>query len=203
MTIYCRLRKWHFWATIYMICSAFFEPCRTITWGNLRGMPRSHQCFTAGAPMWVMAEIPTASSRRVACCPSSTPPFQPSPIRMLKKQQVRWVLLKTLLGSQKEEKVWEHWFDPSILIYPTCIWALIFWIDSSRAYHLITVRCSSQNCDKMDFSTRFKMNFPCGSSEFGQEYLGPFVKNVMVCNMIKLAAKVLLDKDVFLKQLGA
>jgi len=37
------------------------------------------------------------------------------------------------------------------------------------------------------------------SATANEEYLGPFVKNVMVCNMIKLAAKVLLDKDVFLK----
>ncbi|CAJ1460781.1 unnamed protein product [Effrenium voratum] len=32
-----------------------------------------------------------------------------------------------------------------------------------------------------------------------QEYSGTFVKNVMVCNMIKLAAKILLGQDVFLK----
>lgn len=33
----------------------------------------------------------------------------------------------------------------------------------------------------------------------GQEYLGPFVKNVMVCKMIEVAAKVLLNQEIFLK----
>lgn len=32
-----------------------------------------------------------------------------------------------------------------------------------------------------------------------QEYLGPFVKNVMVCKMIEVAAKVLLNQKIFLK----
>lgn len=32
-----------------------------------------------------------------------------------------------------------------------------------------------------------------------QEYLGPFVKNVMVCKMIEVAAKVLLNQEIFLK----
>ena len=36
-------------------------------------------------------------------------------------------------------------------------------------------------------------------SRFGQEYLGPFVKNVMVCKMIEVAAKVLLNQEIFLK----
>lgn len=32
-----------------------------------------------------------------------------------------------------------------------------------------------------------------------QEYLGTFVKNVMVCNMIKIAAQVLKNEDIYLK----
>lgn len=32
-----------------------------------------------------------------------------------------------------------------------------------------------------------------------EEYLGPFVKNVMVCKMIEVAAKVLLNQEIFLK----
>ncbi|CAK9046404.1 unnamed protein product [Durusdinium trenchii] len=44
--------------------------------------------------------------------------------------------------------------------------------------------------------SQFNASFSATANE---EYLGPFVKNVMVCTMIRVAAKVLLDQDVFLK----